>query len=304
MKASKGEIDSEDEGSVDFGSGFDCPMWDGVFNYAACIAGATMTACDELCRGLADIVINWTGEWHHAHRDKASGYCYVNDIVLGILVLRKKFDRILYIDLDVHHGDGVQEAFETTKRVFTLSFHQYEPGFYPGSGGCEDCGFATGKGYAVNFPFKSGITGSQFVTYFKRITTLIIKTYKPQVCVIQCGGDVIAGDPLGGSNLYPKDLIECIQIVMQHNLPLILLGGGGYNFANTSRYWTEITAAVCQQELSDDIPDENDFFLEFGPDYTIQIEKRRMEDFNTEEYLDGCVNKIEENLKKYDVGSF
>ncbi|XP_055855052.1 histone deacetylase 8-like isoform X2 [Episyrphus balteatus] len=273
------ELDNSE--SEDFGLGYDCPTWGGIINYATTIAGATITACDELCRGSADIVINWNGGWHHAHRDKAGGYCYVNDIVLGILELRTKFDRIIYIDLDVHHGDGVEEAFETTKRVFTLSFHQCEPGFFPGTGKSENCGLATGKGYAANFPYKSGIS----------------------VCVIQCGGDALAGDPLGNSNLYPKDLIECIKFVMEFKLPLVLLGGGGYNFVNTSRYWTEITAAVCNKELDDDIPDENEFFLDYGPDYTIQIQKSRREDLNSDEYMEECVKSIQENIKKYNVMS-
>lgn len=301
--SSEADSDSESTESEEFGLGFDCPTWNGIFNYATIQAGATMTACDAICRGSADIVINWNGGWHHAHRDKAGGYCYVNDIVLGILVLRKKFERVLYIDLDVHHGDGVQEAFETSKQVFTLSFHQYEAGFFPGTGGEQDCGFATGKGYSANFPFKSGITGSRYIKFFKRITGLIINTYKPQVCVVQCGGDVIAGDPLGGANLYPKDLIECLEFLIELNLPMVLLGGGGYNLANTCRYWTAVTAFVCQKDLAQDIPHENEFFLDFGPDYTIDVEKKRMYDLNSDQNLDDIASVIEENIKKYVIAN-
>lgn len=156
--------------ATEYGLGFDCPVWKGLSDYCCYIAGSTMSACQELCSRLKsnDIIINWFGGWHHAHRDKAAGFCFVNDIVLGILVLRKRFQRILYVDLDVHHGDGVEEAFESSKRVFTVSFHQMEDGFYPGSGKANDCGFGPGKGYAVNFPYKSGINGLLFKKYFDR----------------------------------------------------------------------------------------------------------------------------------------
>lgn len=159
---------------IEYGLGFDCPSWRGMWEYACTVAGGTMSACAALCKygagnnGEQTIIINWTGGWHHAQRDRAAGYCYVNDIVLGILVLRKHFKRVLYIDLDAHHGDGVQQAFEVTKRVFTFSLHRYECGFYPGTGGLDDCGFGGGKGYAANFPYQSGIGGENFCKYFKR----------------------------------------------------------------------------------------------------------------------------------------
>lgn len=89
------------------GLSYDCPPWPGVKNYIYAIAGATMTACEALCKQpeTKDLIINWCGGWHHGQKDKAAGFCYVNDIVLGILVLTTKFRRILYIDLDNHHGE-------------------------------------------------------------------------------------------------------------------------------------------------------------------------------------------------------
>lgn len=96
-----------------------------------------IAAAQRLTSGLSDIAINWAGGLHHAKQREASGFCYVNDIVLGILELLKHFPRVLYVDIDCHHGDGVEEAFYTTDRVMTCSFHKYGD-YFPGTGTLED----------------------------------------------------------------------------------------------------------------------------------------------------------------------
>lgn len=132
--------------------GDDCPVFEGLFEYCGLSAGGSMgkyhpmhvvghgwliliwpEGAARLNRGLCDIAINWAGGLHHAKKAEASGFCYVNDIVLGILELLRYYARVLYIDIDVHHGDGVEEAFYTTDRVMTVSFHKYGE-FFPGTG--------------------------------------------------------------------------------------------------------------------------------------------------------------------------
>ncbi|KAM7346561.1 histone deacetylase 8-like [Cochliomyia hominivorax] len=281
------------------GLAYDCPPWPGIKQYVCTIAGATMTACDCLCKSgnSPQVVINWCGGWHHAQRDKAAGFCYINDIVLGILVLTKKFRRILYIDLDNHHGDGVEQAFSSSKRVFCLSFHQLECGYYPGTGRAEEKGGEKALGYTANFPYKAGITGEKYIKYFKRISKQIFDLYQPQVVVVQCGADCIVGDPLGGSNLIPEDLIECVKFILCYQMPCVMLGGGGYNFLNSSRYWCSLTAAICEVSLNDDISGDNENFLAYGPDYSLTIKRANfIKDFNTEEYLEQQCKIIEDNL--------
>ncbi|XP_037936202.1 histone deacetylase 8-like [Teleopsis dalmanni] len=306
------QVEEEEEEEVceesieeEYGLGYDCPAWSCILSYACIIAGATITACEALikCKPTEpEIIINWCGGWHHAHRDKAGGHCYINDIVLGILVLRQHFSRILYIDLDVHHGDGVQEAFETTKHVFTFSLHKYECGYYPGTGNVSDCGLAGGRGYTANFPYKDGIDGFSFYKYFKRIVTRIGECYNPDACVIQCGADAIVSDPLGGTNITPHALICCVFMILKWNLPTLILGGGGYNFPNTSRFWTQLTAAILNKKLCNDIPATNDNFLKYGPGYSLNINSDKFKkNWNTEEYLDRCAKTIEDNLIKYEV---
>uniref|UniRef100_A0A2K5LMD4 Histone deacetylase 8 n=3 Tax=Cercopithecinae TaxID=9528 RepID=A0A2K5LMD4_CERAT len=100
------EGDDDHPDSIEYGLGYDCPATEGIFDYAAAVGGATITAAQCLIDGMCKVAINWSGGWHHAKKDEASGFCYLNDAVLGILRLRRKFERILYVDLDLHHGDG------------------------------------------------------------------------------------------------------------------------------------------------------------------------------------------------------
>ena len=102
----------------------DCPVFDGLYDFCATYTGCSIDGAIKLNHGLTDIAINWSGGLHHAKKMEASGFCYINDIVLAILELLKYHPRVLYIDIDIHHGDGVEEAFYTTDRVMTVSFHK------------------------------------------------------------------------------------------------------------------------------------------------------------------------------------
>jgi len=126
--------------------GEDCPVFDGLYEFCQLSAGGSVAAAVKLNKQASEICINWGGGLHHAKKSEASGFCYVNDIVLGILELLKYHQRVLYIDIDVHHGDGVEEAFYTTDRVMTVSFHKYGE-YFPGTGDLRDIG--AGK---VNLP--------------------------------------------------------------------------------------------------------------------------------------------------------
>jgi len=121
----------------------DCPVIDGVYDFCKMYTNGSMLGAHYLNKGLSDIAINWSGGLHHAKKHEASGFCYVNDCVLSILELLTRFQRILYIDIDVHHGDGVEEAFFNTDRVLTCSFHKYGD-FFPGTGALNDIGWGQG----------------------------------------------------------------------------------------------------------------------------------------------------------------
>ena len=140
-----------------FNLGADCPVFDGLYEYCQTYTGGSISGAARINQGCSDIVLNWAGGMHHAKKGEASGFCYVNDIVLAILELLKVHPRVLYIDIDIHHGDGVEEAFYLTNRVMTLSFHQSGGNFFPGTGHANDIGAKCGKNYSLNFPLHAGM---------------------------------------------------------------------------------------------------------------------------------------------------
>ncbi|BET00655.1 Hypothetical protein NTJ_13473 [Nesidiocoris tenuis] len=285
----------DDDVALEFGLGYDCPPLDGVMDYCRTVAGATLTAAKALNTGDVNIAINWFGGWHHAQRDEAEGFCYVNDVVLGILELRKSYDSVLYVDLDVHHGNGVEAAFELTPKVMTLSLHQYESGFYPGTGSVNDVGSGTGQNYAVNVPLMEGIGNKHYCDIFDKVWDKVLDSFEFDAIVVQCGADALSGDPLGGFNLTEQTYGHCLSKIVVERKPTMILGGGGYNIANTARCWAYLTALVIDCEISTDIP-EHDFFSMYGPSYELTITPSHRKDSNSQDYVEKILNQIEENL--------
>ncbi|QIW99507.1 hypothetical protein AMS68_005025 [Peltaster fructicola] len=242
--------------------GADCPVFSDMSTYLFLYTGATMEAASKLITGQSDIAINWSGGLHHAHKSEASGFCYINDIVLAILEMLKRWARVLYIDIDVHHGDGVEEAFQRQPRVMTVSLHRYgsydETGnkFFPGTGDISDIGLrgTQGEHFALNVPIPSGIDDRQYREVFQQVISRVIQNFKPSAIVLQCGADSLGGDRLGQFNLNIKAHGECVSYVKSFGLPLLLLGGGGYTARNVARAWCHETALTTENELSDDLP--------------------------------------------------
>lgn len=162
----------------------DCPIFPGCFTLSEISTGGSIDAAVMLNHKLADVCINWSGGLHHAKKEEASGFCYVNDIVCAIIELLKYNNRVLYIDIDVHHGDGVEEAFYTTNRVMTVSFHRYGEGFFPGTGDLLDIGCGEGKFFALNVPLKPYINDDQFMDVFSTIMEKVREHYRPDVVVL------------------------------------------------------------------------------------------------------------------------
>ncbi|XP_076304863.1 histone deacetylase 8-like isoform X2 [Tachypleus tridentatus] len=287
------DIEREDllEEASQFGLGYDCPLVPRLLDLVAQVAGATLTAAQALLDGKCQIAFNWTGGWHHAKRDEAAGFCYINDVVLGILRLRKKFQRILYVDLDLHHGDGVEEAFMYTSKVMCLSFHKYCEGFFPGTGSLSDVGLGKGRFYTINVPLKDGIRDGHFCWIVESVLHKVWEVYQPDAVVCQCGVDTLPGDPMASFNLTPKGVAACVKTLTSWKLPLILLGGGGYNFPNTARCWTYVMAEILEHHLEPDIPD-HEYLLMYGPDYNIDITPGNRADCNTMEYLQDVLNTV------------
>ncbi|XP_023653366.2 histone deacetylase 8 isoform X1 [Paramormyrops kingsleyae] len=288
--------DNDDPQSIDFGLGYDCPVVEGIFDYAAAVGGATLTAAECLLDGKDNVAINWAGGWHHAKKDEASGFCYVNDAVLGILKLREKYDRVLYIDVDLHHGDGVEDAFSFTSKVMTVSLHKFSPGFFPGTGGLHDTGLGKGRWHAVNVPLEDGIGDDRYFQLFTSVLQEVHASFNPEAVVMQLGADTIAGDPMCSFNMTPVGVGHCLDYVLTWELPTLLLGGGGYNLANTARCWTYLTGVILGRSLASEIPD-HEFFTEYGPDYSLEISPSCRPDRNETQQLDRVISTIKGNLK-------
>ena len=169
----------------------DCPVFDGLFNFCQIYTGGSVGGAVQLNHKKTDTVINWAGGLHHAKKNEASGFCYVKDIVLAILELLKAHQRVLYIDIDIHHGDGVEEAFYTTDRVMTVSFHKFGE-YFPGTGHLQDVGQHRGKYYSVNVPLKDGIDDEAYVALFKPVMAKVMEMYQPDAVVFQSGADSLA----------------------------------------------------------------------------------------------------------------
>ncbi|KAF7495820.1 Histone deacetylase 3 [Sarcoptes scabiei] len=282
-----------------FNVGDDCPVFDGLYEFCSRYTGASLQGACQLNEKVADIAINWSGGLHHAKKFEASGFCYVNDIVIAILELLKYNPRVLYIDIDIHHGDGVQEAFYLTDRVMTVSFHRYGNYFFPGTGDMYEIGFESGRYYAVNVPLKDGIDDASYFSVFKPIINDVVSIYQPTAIVLQCGADSLAADRLGCFNLSFRGHGDCVAHVKSLGIPLLVLGGGGYTLRNVARCWTYETSLLVDKQISNDIP-LTEYIEYFAPNFTLLADKPNSENQhnnNTKTYLETIVKFVQENLR-------
>ena len=274
----------------------DCPPFEGVWGYCQMLAGGSIDGAVRLNAGDADVAINWSGGMHHAKKTEASGFCFVNDIVLAILELLKHHQRVLYIDIDIHHGDGVEEAFYTTDRVMTCSFHKYG-NFFPGTGDVGEVGHGPGKGYSVNFPLLEGITDEAYHGVYKPVIAQIMQSFRPEAVVMCCGADSLAGDRLGCFNLTLGGHAECIKYVQSFGLPTLVLGGGGYTPRNVARCWAHETGVLLGVTMQDALP-KTEYHEFFRPSYNLRLGTLEdLDNANTPAYLQAHMASIMEQLR-------
>ena len=224
------------------------PLFAGVFERASTAVGGSIRAAELALDGR--IAFNVAGGTHHGRRDRASGFCYFNDPVFAILhLLDAGILRVLYVDLDAHHGDGVQEAFADDVRVWTLSLH--EAGRWPYTGALDD----VGGGRSVNLPVPAAFHDAELRLVVDDVVLPLADRVAPEAVVMTCGGDALAGDPLTSmalSNVALWDAIERITAVAPH---AVVLGGGGYNPWTLARYWTGIWARLSRRAIPDRLPE-------------------------------------------------
>ncbi len=223
----------------------DCPIFAGMYEYSVLAAGGTLVGAKLILTNEADVAFNPSGGLHHAGPEQASGFCYINDVALGCTVLAEQGKRVLYLDVDVHHGDGVAYAFYDRCDVMTISFHENPRVLFPGTGFTNEIGEGKGKGYCVNVPLPIGTYDEAYMKAFETIALPLIGSFKPDVFVLQSGTDALAGDPLAHLHLTNNVYAEVINHLLSFQKPILMVGGGGYNIENTVRAWALAWSVLC-----------------------------------------------------------
>jgi acetoin utilization protein AcuC len=236
-----------------FGS-FENPLFPGVFERAATAVGGSLLAAELALEGR--VVFHPAGGTHHGRRDRASGFCFFNDPVFAI---RRLLDggatRVLYLDLDAHHGDGVQQAFLDEPRVRTVSIH--ERGRWPHTGDADD----TGHGYARNLPVPAGFNDSELAFLMDEVVLPLARRFDPEAVVVTCGTDALAGDPLSAMALSNVALWDAVERGIGPSLPAVVLGGGGYNPWTLARCWTGLWGRLSRRQVPMELPEPAQLIL-------------------------------------------
>lgn len=242
-----------------YGVGFgDNPFFPGLWRSCKLIAGGSLSAAKWLIAGGPDLgsrrVFHPGGGLHHARKDRASGFCYVNDPVLAIQEIAASGARVCYVDVDAHHGDGVQEAFYELDTVLTISIHQDGRTIFPGTGFPNEIGRGRGAGYSVNVPLLPGAMDDEYDFFRTEILQPIVDAFDPDVLVTQIGVDSLRDDPLALMNWTLSGLDRFLLWADGTGLPWLALGGGGYRRWNVVRGWSLVWARMLGRTLPRDRP--------------------------------------------------
>ena len=242
--------------SYGFGPG-DNPPFPGMYEASLAYNAGSVRAA-EAVRDGAPMAFSLSGGLHHARRSIASGFCIFDDPAVACHVLREKFDRVAYVDVDVHHGDGVQWLFYDDPQVMTCSIHQDGRTLYPGTGAVKE----HGDSYtSVNVPVMPGTTGDVWLEGFELIEKAL-DIYRPQAIVLQMGTDTHDLDPLARVRNTAQEWLVSIQRIRDRGLPLVALGGGGYNLMTVTRMWVAACLTLARQEVPELVPEP--FASEWG----------------------------------------
>ena len=239
----------------------DNPVFTDMHNASALVVGSTLLGARKIADGEARRAVNIAGGLHHAMRDHAAGFCVYNDCAVAISwLLDHGFDRIAYIDTDVHHGDGVQAAFYDDPRVLTISLHQHPFTLWPGTGYSAETGSGEAEGTSVNIPLPPGTRDAGWLRAFHAVVPSLLEVFRPQILVTQCGVDSHEEDPLADLSLSVdghRTIYATLRDLAHRHAEgrWLALGGGGYQLIRVvPRSWTHLIATVLDRDLKPDTP--------------------------------------------------
>ena len=241
-----------------FGPG-DNPPRRGIFRHAALAVGGVLQACEAVLTSEYSVAfVPAGGMHHHAMHDRAAGFGVFNDCVIATLDLIERGLKVLYVDIDVHHGDGVQAGLYDSDRALTLSIHEAGAWLFPGTGAPTEIGIGDGKGYSVNVPLAPGTDDVEWHSAFDAVFLPIAHAYRPDFLLTQLGIDTHKDDPLAhlqlttqGHNLAVRKFAE---FASSAGCPWVAVGGGGYDFSAVARAWTMDLATMAEFQLPAEIP--------------------------------------------------
>jgi len=234
----------------------DNPIFPGLWEAAQLAAGGSLLAARMVAEGEADRAFHFAGGLHHAMPDRASGFCYVNDAVLAVMRLRERGWRVAYVDIDAHHGDGVQFAFYRDPNVLTISTHERGDRLFPGTGFVAEMGEGDGVGYSVNLPLQPFTDDAVYQPAFDAVVPPLLQAFKPDVMVLQLGIDSHRTDPLTHLSLTVQGFAAVVKRLLRLAPRVVALGGGGYDLPNVARAWTSAWAAMNEVTLPEGLPVE------------------------------------------------
>ncbi|MFJ4920223.1 acetoin utilization protein AcuC [Streptomyces sp. NPDC088725] len=244
------------DGSYGLGTADD-PAFAGMHEVSALIAGQSVGAAEAVWRGDATHAVNFSGGLHHAMPGSAAGFCIYNDAALAIArLLELGVERVAYVDVDVHHGDGVQAAFWEDPRVLTVSLHEHPRTLFPGTGWPEETGAGAGEGSAVNLPLPAGTGDEGWLRAFHSVVPELLAGFRPQVLVTQHGADTHFEDPLGhlAVSLDAQRALQeaCHDLAHEYadDGRWVALGGGGYAVVDVvPRSWTHLVGIAAHEPV-------------------------------------------------------
>lgn len=282
-----------------FGTG-DNPVFPGIYQSSTLYTGASLDGAQAVNDGRCRVAMNIAGGLHHAHYGSASGFCVFNDCAVAIHRLRQCFDRVAYVDIDVHHGDGVQELFYDDPTVLTISIHQSGKTLYPGTGFVREIGEGEGVGYSVNVPVWPITTDDIWLRAWREAALPILKAFKPEAILLQMGTDAHYLDPLAHVGLTAQGWLEAVKDVNALGVPIVAVGGGGYNQTTVPRMWALAFSELFGVPLPDTTPSDFSYHLKIPAlkDSTIpQFPEEQVRE--AEMVANQTIEEIKQTLFKY-----
>lgn len=245
--------DGDEEANSFIRHGFlsgDNPPFPGMYQASMDFIAGTVRAAEGVRDGVP-LAMTLAGGLHHCSRERASGFCLLDDPAIACSILRERFERVAYVDIDLHHGDGVQWIWYEDPSVLTCSIHESGRTLFPGTGFSDE----TGAEYtSLNIPLEAYTTGDVWLDAFQRGILPALEAFEPEAIVLQMGSDPHFSDPLGHLMVSAQEWVEAVKDVKKLGVPMVACGGGGYNMESVIRMWSAAILVLSDVEFEDALP--------------------------------------------------